>query len=145
MHTRAPHGKFSYIFIDMLQFPHDCNITIYVLLQVLLDLKENLPPVLNIQLDNTAKENKNKFFLGFCALLVARKIFTKVSSQIIYYIDACVSQRSTFIRANINFCWIIFLNDLKCTTVFYRSGSIFSLLDTLMKTLINFSPGYQDS
>ncbi|XP_064397846.1 uncharacterized protein LOC135344551 [Halichondria panicea] len=77
VHTRAPHGKLAHVYIDMLQFPHDCNVTIHVLLKSLIAL-DHLPPVLNIQLDNTAKENKNKFFLGFCALLVERKIFTKV-------------------------------------------------------------------
>ncbi len=78
VHTRAPHGKLAHVYIDMLQFPHDCNVTIHVLLKSLIAL-DHLPPVLNIQLDNTAKENKNKFFLGFCALSIERKIFTKVS------------------------------------------------------------------
>ena len=78
VHTRSPHGKIAYAFIDMLQFPHDSNLTIQVVLNVLMELKDKLPPVLNLQLDNTARENKNRFFLGFCALLVSRKIFRKV-------------------------------------------------------------------
>ncbi len=77
VHTNAPHGKLAYIFIDLLQYPHDCNITIHVLLEVL-TRQNKLPPVLNIQLDNTSKENKNKYFLGFCALLVSKGIFRKV-------------------------------------------------------------------
>ena len=79
-HTRAPHGKYAFAYIDMLQYPHDCNLTIHVLLNALLEFKDKLPPVLNLQLDNTARENKNKYFLGFCALLVAKKVFRKVSN-----------------------------------------------------------------
>ena len=80
VHTRSPHGKLAYAFIDMLQYPHDSNLNIHVLLDVLLVNKDKLPPDLNIQLDNTSRENKNKYILGFCALLVAKKVFRKVCS-----------------------------------------------------------------
>ena len=75
VHTRAPHGKLAFAYLDLLQFPHDSNLTIHVLLLTLKEFKEKLPPVFNIQLDNTARENKNKYFLGFCALLIAKKVF----------------------------------------------------------------------
>ena len=39
VHTRCPSGKLAYAYIDMLQFPHDSNMTIHVLLSV---LKENV-------------------------------------------------------------------------------------------------------
>mgnify|MGYP002809713926 CR=1 FL=1 len=37
-----------------------------------------LPPVLLLQLDNTSKQCKGQFLLGFLALLVSRGIFHKV-------------------------------------------------------------------
>ena len=37
-----------------------------------------LPPVLYLQLDNTARENKNKFIMTFLALLVERGVFEKI-------------------------------------------------------------------
>lgn len=45
-------------------------------------LQDNLPPVLTIQMDNTCRDNKNKFMLTFVALLVELGIFRKVA---IYY------------------------------------------------------------
>jgi hypothetical protein len=38
----------------------------------------SLPPVLYLQLDNTARENKNKFVMTFLALLVERGVFEKI-------------------------------------------------------------------
>ena len=69
LHTKASKGKVAYGYYDLMQWPHDCNITIHILLHVLQDLANNtLPNVLHIQLDNCYKEKKN--LLGFCALLV---------------------------------------------------------------------------
>ena len=78
VHTKTPHCKLASIFVDLLQYPPDCNITIHVLLEVLLK-QEKLPPILNVQLDNTAKENKNRYFFGFFSLLISRGFFQKVS------------------------------------------------------------------
>ena len=79
--TRALHGKYAFAHIDTLQYPHDCNLTIHVMLNVLLQFKDRLPPVLNIQLGNTTREIKNKYLLAFCALpaIVAKKVFRKVA------------------------------------------------------------------
>ena len=62
----------------MMQWPHDSNLTIEVLTQIMHALKEKLPPTLYLQLDNCARENKNRYFLGFCALLVVKGVFKKV-------------------------------------------------------------------
>ena len=78
VHTRSPHGKIAYAFFDFLQWPHDSNLNIQVLLEVLLDFRDQLPPTLYLQLDNSARENKNRFFFSFCALLVKRGVFKKV-------------------------------------------------------------------
>ena len=40
--------------------------------------KTHLPPKLQLQLDNTAKDNKNHFLLGYCALLLAEGLFEEV-------------------------------------------------------------------
>ena len=88
LHTRNFKGKKAYGFYDILQFPHDCNLTIHALLKALVDLSssgsgEGLPEVLYLQLDNCYRENKNKYLFSFCALLVQQKIFQKVSLIII--------------------------------------------------------------
>lgn len=96
------HGHSSYVFLDFLQFPHDPNLTIHVLcevnnlinalfisyftlLQVILDHFNNLkahsqplPTKLHLQLDNTARENKNRCVLSFLALLVQLNVFNEV-------------------------------------------------------------------
>ena len=61
VHTRSPHGKLSYCFYDLLQWPHDSNLTATIFYEVLWDLKRKsvLPDILYLQLDNTARENKN--------------------------------------------------------------------------------------
>ena len=81
LHTKCPHGKIAYVFVDLLQYPHDSNLTVTVLLKVLrsyVDMHEMLPDKLYLQMDNTCRENKNKFVFGFCAMLVEMKIFSKV-------------------------------------------------------------------
>lgn len=71
-------GKRSYAFIDAHLWPHDSNLTINILLQILVQ-EENLPSTLHLQLDNCYKENKNRFLFGFIALLVQFKIFQEVN------------------------------------------------------------------
>lgn len=82
-HTQADNGKVAFTFCDLLQWPHDPNLTLTVLMQVLTHLKsklQQLPSVLYLQLDNTSRENKNITVMGFLALLVQLKIFKKVST-----------------------------------------------------------------
>ena len=42
-------------------------------------MQDSLPPVLYIQMDNTCRDNKNKYTLTFLALLVELGIFRKVN------------------------------------------------------------------
>ena len=51
---------------------------INVLVDVLLK-REALAPVLYLQLDNTARENKNQYVMAFLAYLVQAGIFSEVS------------------------------------------------------------------
>ncbi len=78
VHTRSPHGKVIYAFYDIMQWPHDSNLCIQVLSSILYDFRDKLPTVLYLQLDNCFRENKNRFVLGFCALLVQKGVFKKV-------------------------------------------------------------------
>lgn len=35
VHTKSPHGKIAYAFVDLLEYPHDSNLTITIILKVL--------------------------------------------------------------------------------------------------------------
>ena len=68
------HGKGSSGYLDFLQYPHDPNLTINVLLRTLVDRFKRL----YVQMDNCARENKNQMVFGFMDLLVEQDIFTEV-------------------------------------------------------------------
>ena len=72
------HGQGTYAYIDVHSWPHDSNLTINILLDILMR-QEFLPPVLYLQLDNTARENKNQYTLSFLSYLVQMKIFSEVN------------------------------------------------------------------
>lgn len=77
VHTGATGGKKAFAFTDLYQYPHDSNLTMSILQEVL-KLSSPLPNVLYLQLDNCWRENKNKFLLALCALLVEVGVFKKV-------------------------------------------------------------------
>ena len=41
-------------------------------------LAQPLPPVLNLQLDNATRDNKNRFVFAFCLLLTYHGVFQEV-------------------------------------------------------------------
>ena len=77
---QSAHGKEVYGSFDYYQFPHDANLTMTVLLDVLVYWSNNylLPPILYLQFDNCVRENKNRYMFALLALLVEKKIFEKV-------------------------------------------------------------------
>lgn len=77
---QSPNGKEVYGSFDYYQFPHDPNLTMTVLLDVLVQwVSDNLlPPVLYLQFDNCVRENKNRLMFAVLALLIEEKIFEKV-------------------------------------------------------------------
>lgn len=82
------HGFGSCAYTDILQWPHDPNLTINILIDILLtrfmDLLKNqqtLPKRLYVQLDNCMRENKNRHVLAFLSLLVQERVFEEVSSR----------------------------------------------------------------
>ena len=64
-----------------LTWPHDANLMINVLVDVLLK-RDALAPVLYLQLDNTARENKNQYVMAFLAYLIQAGIFSEVVNNI---------------------------------------------------------------
>lgn len=87
VHTKAEKGKMVFAFFDLLQWPHDSNLTIAVLVAVLKQLCskfESFPDTLYLQLDNTSRENKNKYVMAFLAYLIQLRVFKKVSCVTVY-------------------------------------------------------------
>ena len=81
------HGRGHHAFIDLNEVPHDSNLTINVITSLLQRYSDSLPPTLYLQLDNCARENKNKYLFAFLSLLVELHIFQKVrylNVEIIY-------------------------------------------------------------
>ena len=75
-----PMGKAYFGCFDNFQWSHDSNLTMNILIILLEKFNDRfgLPPVLNLQLDNCWRENKNKFVFTFLALLVEWSVFDKV-------------------------------------------------------------------
>ena len=63
LHCTLPGGKIPVVFLDHREVPHDPNLTINVIMNILQMNKEILGKTLFIQLDNCARENKNRFLL----------------------------------------------------------------------------------
>lgn len=69
-----------------------------------------LPKKLYLQLDNSAKDNKNRFLLAFCSLLTARRIFKEVTVGFLIVghthedIDAHFSHLSKLIKRKNTYC-----------------------------------------
>ena len=68
-----------YTYLDLFLWPHDCNIVINIILDIL-SRQRHIPPVLYLQLDNTARENKNQYLLAFLAYLVEQRVFKEVNN-----------------------------------------------------------------
>ena len=72
------HGHGIWGFFDICQWPHASNLTINLLLKVMTNLKNSLPKVWYLQMDNCGRENKNRFVLAFCCYLVQLGLFKKI-------------------------------------------------------------------
>ena len=69
-------------FTDFLQYPHDSNLSINIIIKILHSLARSngnkLPQIFYLQADNCFRENKNKYMLAFCELLVHMNVFKEV-------------------------------------------------------------------
>ncbi|XP_063438737.1 uncharacterized protein LOC134719703 [Mytilus trossulus] len=77
------HGQNKFFtFLDLNQYAHDSNLTMHILMLILHQISKlmgnKLPPILYLQADNSWRENKNRYVLGFCELLVHQRIFNEV-------------------------------------------------------------------
>ena len=81
------HGHCTYAIVDIHQWDHDSNLTINCLLACLFEeavVKGNkLPRKLYVQLDNCARENKNRYYIGILALLVKLGVVEEVLMSIL--------------------------------------------------------------
>lgn len=68
----------SKVFINLPNILNDPNLTITVIQKILCDWQGTLPSVLYVQLDNSARENKNQVLLASFSMLVEQRIFKKV-------------------------------------------------------------------
>ena len=67
-----------YVFLTYPNVHNDPNLTITIMHKVLQSCIGHLPPVLYVQLDNTARENKNASVFGYLSMLVHKGLFKKV-------------------------------------------------------------------
>ena len=67
-----------HVFITYPNVHNDPNLTVTVIHRVLMSWGQRFPPVLYIQLDNTARENKNSTVFGYLSMLVNQGIFRKI-------------------------------------------------------------------
>ena len=75
------HGRDTYTFTVPGHLAQGNNVTIQSLWKVLVDIKQKegkLPPVLYLQLDNTAKQCKSHYLFGFLGLLIKEDVFEKI-------------------------------------------------------------------
>ena len=90
----CPFGKQYFGLFDVFQWKHDSNLTTNILLLVLslFNGRYGLPPILNVQLDNCWRENKNKYVFALLSLLVEWSVFEKVRKVVTFKIKARIQR-----------------------------------------------------
>ena len=66
------------VYLNYPNIHNDSDLTIHMIHNVLNELEEDLPPILYLQLDNTSRENKNKFLMAYLHMLVEQEVFKKI-------------------------------------------------------------------
>ena len=66
------------VFLNYPNVRNDANLSITILQTILSEFGGPLPPVLYLQLDNTARENKNNLLMAYLHLLVHARVFKKI-------------------------------------------------------------------
>jgi hypothetical protein len=72
---------FSRVFLNYPTLRNDGNLTITILQRVFHEWSSRaggLPPILYLQLDNTARENKNNLLFSYLHMLIQKKVFKKI-------------------------------------------------------------------
>ncbi|XP_053403787.1 uncharacterized protein LOC123534087 [Mercenaria mercenaria] len=68
-------------YVDINEYSHDSNLVMNTLLRAIHDSQSKLgtlPEVLFLQADNCGRENKNKYVMSFCELLVRLHVFSEI-------------------------------------------------------------------
>jgi hypothetical protein len=80
------HGHSPVVYVHDSTMPTGPNMLCEVAWRAIQSLPvQKLPPVLYLQLDNTASDNKNHWVLEFCSMLVQHRIFREVFLMGIYF------------------------------------------------------------
>ncbi|XP_022100770.1 uncharacterized protein LOC110984676 isoform X3 [Acanthaster planci] len=117
MHTATAEGRIPLVYLDHKEVPHDSNLTLHCLLQTLMRHQEKLGKTLFLQLDNCFRENKNRYVIGFAALLVELDIFEEVTMHFlpVGHTHEDVDQLFSCISSKIQRTNIYTLDDLEKT------------------------------
>jgi hypothetical protein len=91
------HGREAVGYFDLMQWPHDSNLTINIVMRVLLRM-DIIPDRLYLQMDNCWRENKNQYVLAFLGVLVKLDIFKKVRIQV--FLTAAAAFTITLSQSN---------------------------------------------
>ena len=67
-----------HVFLNYPNLHNDSNLIITIIQTVINEFEGSLPPVLYLQLDNTARENKNNLLMTYLNYLVAKRVFKKI-------------------------------------------------------------------
>jgi hypothetical protein len=103
------HGRDTYAFLLPSHIAQGNNVTCEVLRRVIDDVRKQegkLPPILKLQLDNTAKQNKSRFLIGFCQHLVDAGVFKYIELNFLPVghthedIDQFFSRLSVYMRSH---------------------------------------------
>lgn len=103
------HGRKTYGYTFFENIKHGNNLTIEVLFRVLLDTiktEGRLPPTLFLQLDNTSKQCKGQYVMGFVGLLVEHGVFERAVVSFLPVghthedIDQIFSRLAIYLRKN---------------------------------------------
>lgn len=95
------------LYVDINEYQHDANLVMNIILKSTSNTLSKtgfLQSTFYIQADNCARENKNRFVLGFCELLFTLDIFKEVHLSFLHVghthedIDASFSQLSMKLR-----------------------------------------------
>jgi hypothetical protein len=80
VYTDCPEGKEAYVYIDITQFPCDCNLTITIVMDLLRRYADKPARKLHVQMDNCFRENKNRYVLSWSWLLVHFGVYDEVGT-----------------------------------------------------------------
>ncbi|KAL3680769.1 hypothetical protein R1sor_023725 [Riccia sorocarpa] len=147
------HGKLrTRAFLTYNNLKSDSNLKITVLQKILLEWEGILPPTLYLQLDNTVRENKNNILFAYLAMLLEKKVFTKIKLGFLLvghthdFVDQMFSRFSQALRREDTLymneeCWMCIIVAVRAKykyrmTVPYSSFGAYSTEDSYLGFLI---------